>query len=252
MADASPNSTVQQWLSSFDNSLRKGDLEVALALFGDDCYWRDLVSFTWNLHTAEGRDSIRRMLAATLDNVKPSNWRLEGDATEANGVIDAWLSFETAEARGKGQLRLVGGKCWTLLTTMVELKGFEEKKRSTRPKGVEHGVQAERKSWLEKRNEEQATLGFMTQPYCVIVGGGQGGIVLGARLKKLGVPTIIVEKNDKPGDSWRNRYKSLCLHDPVWYDHLPYLPFPDDWPVFAPKDKIGDWLETYTKVVEPQ
>jgi putative flavoprotein involved in K+ transport len=49
---------------------------------------------------------------------------------------------------------------------------------------------------------------------------------------------------------WRNRYKSLCLHDPVWYDHLPYLPFPDHWPVFAPKDKIGDWLEMYTKVME--
>ena len=41
-----------------------------------------------------------------------------------------------------------------------------------------------------------------------------------------------------------------CLHDPVWYDHLPYLPFPDDWPVFAPKDKIGDWLEMYAKVME--
>ena len=64
------------------------------------------------------------------------------------------------------------------------------------------------------------------------------------------MPTIIVEKNARPGDSWRNRYKSLCLHDPVWYDHLPYLPFPDDWPVFAPKDKIGDWLEMYTKVME--
>ena len=64
------------------------------------------------------------------------------------------------------------------------------------------------------------------------------------------MPAIIVEKNAKPGDSWRKRYKSLCLHDPVWYDHLPYLPFPDDWPVFAPKDKIGDWLEMYTKVME--
>jgi putative flavoprotein involved in K+ transport len=61
------------------------------------------------------------------------------------------------------------------------------------------------------------------------------------------VPTIIIEKNDRPGDSWRKRYKSLCLHDPVWYDHLPYLPFPDHWPVFSPKDKIGDWLEMYTK-----
>ena len=84
----------------------------------------------------------------------------------------------------------------------------------------------------------------------VIVGGGQGGIGLGARLRMLGVPTIIVEKNARPGDSWRNRYKSLCLHDPVWYDHMPYLPFPPNWPVFSPKDKIGDWLEMYTKVME--
>jgi len=73
---------------------------------------------------------------------------------------------------------------------------------------------------------------------------------MGARLKRLGVPTIIVEKNERPGDSWRKRYKSLCLHDPVWYDHLPYMPFPDHWPVFAPKDKLGDWLEMYTKVME--
>ena len=88
------------------------------------------------------------------------------------------------------------------------------------------------------------------QPYVVIIGGGQGGIGLGARLKQLGVPTIIIEKNPRPGDSWRNRYKSLCLHDPVWYDHLPYIKFPENWPVFSPKDKIGDWLEMYTKVME--
>ena len=73
---------------------------------------------------------------------------------------------------------------------------------------------------------------------------------LAARLKRLEVPTLIIEKNHRPGDSWRNRYKSLCLHDPVWYDHLPYLPFPDHWPVFSPKDKIGDWLEMYAKVME--
>jgi putative flavoprotein involved in K+ transport len=88
------------------------------------------------------------------------------------------------------------------------------------------------------------------QPYCVIVGGGQGGIALGAGSRQLKVPTIIVEKNERPGDSWRKRYKSLCLHDPVWYDHLPYLPFPRNWPVFSPKDKIGDWLEMHTKVME--
>jgi putative flavoprotein involved in K+ transport len=84
----------------------------------------------------------------------------------------------------------------------------------------------------------------------VIIGGGQGGIALAARLRQLGVETIVVERNERPGDSWRKRYKSLALHDPVWYDHLPYLPFPDNWPVFAPKDKIGDWLEMYTRVME--
>ena len=84
----------------------------------------------------------------------------------------------------------------------------------------------------------------------MIVGGGQGGIALGARLRQLGVPTIIVERNERPGDCWRKRYKSLCLHDPVWYDHMPYIKFPENWPVFSPKDKIGDWLEMYTRVME--
>jgi putative flavoprotein involved in K+ transport len=64
------------------------------------------------------------------------------------------------------------------------------------------------------------------------------------------VPTIILEKNARAGDSWRNRYQSLVLHDPVWYDHLPYIPFPPHWPVFTPKDKMGDWLEMYVKVME--
>jgi putative flavoprotein involved in K+ transport len=111
-------------------------------------------------------------------------------------------------------------------------------------------VHAGRKSWLEEKQERAKTLGYSEQPYVLVLGGGQAGIILGARLKKLGVPAIVVEKNPKPGDSWRNRYKSLCLHDPVWYDQLPYLPFPDDWPVFSPKDKIGDWLESYTKLME--
>jgi putative flavoprotein involved in K+ transport len=133
---------------------------------------------------------------------------------------------------------------------MTELKGHEEPKGQLRPKGAEHGSDPHRKTWKEKREQEANELGITTQPYVVIVGGGQGGIALGARLRQLGVPTIIIEKNERPGDSWRKRYKSLCLHDPVWYDHLPYIPFPENWPVFAPKDKIGDWLEMYTKVME--
>jgi putative flavoprotein involved in K+ transport len=241
---------VSDWLAAFDAALKSSDVTAAASLFADECFWRDLVTFTWNIKTMEGRDEIAKMLDATLAHVKPTNWRVEGEATGDEVMTEAWILFETATARGRGQIRLQNGKCWTLLTTMVELKGHEEKKGPARGKGVEHGASKERTTWAEKREKEAAELGYKTQPYCVIIGGGQGGIGLGARLRRLGVPTIIIEKNKRPGDSWRNRYKSLCLHDPVWYDHMPYLPFPDDWPVFSPKDKIGDWLEMYTKVME--
>lgn len=247
---ASPTGRVSTWLSTFEDALKARDIEAALALFDEDCYWRDLVSFTWNIKTMEGKAAIGDMLRATLAGTKPSHWAIEGDASASDGLTEAWFTFETAVSRGRGHIRLKGDKCWTLLTTMVELKGHEEPKGPNRPKGVEHGGHKDRKNWLERKAQEEAELGYKTQPSVVIVGGGQGGIALGARLRRLGVPAIIVEKNERPGDSWRKRYKSLCLHDPVWYDHLPYLPFPDHWPVFSPKDKIGDWLEMYTKVME--
>jgi putative flavoprotein involved in K+ transport len=250
MTDTTPSRRAQHWLDQFGAALAAGQPAAVLPLFDADCYWRDLVSFTWNIRTQEGHGAIRDMLAARQVETGASNFQLEGDATEADGVIDAWFNFETKISRGRGHLRLKDGKAWTLLTTMVELKGFEEKKGTQRVKGAEHGAQKGRKSWLERRHEEETRLGYEEQPYVVIIGGGQGGIVLAARLRRLGVPAIVVEKNPRAGDSWRNRYKSLCLHDPVWYDHLPYLPFPDDWPVFAPKDKVGDWLEMYTKVME--
>ena len=245
-----PTQIASAWLADFTSVLERNDVEAAVALFAPDCYWRDLVAFTWNISTQEGPEAIRAMLNARLADTRPAAFTIEGEATEAGGVVDAWFTFVTAVARGRGHLRLQGGKAWTLLTTMTELKGFEEHTGERRIKGAEHGVHPGRKTWLEQRQEEAATLGYTEQPYVVIVGGGQGGIALGARLRRLGVPAIIIEKNERAGDSWRKRYKSLCLHDPVWYDHLPYLPFPDHWPVFAPKDKIGDWLEMYTKVME--
>src|SRR6266446_3655601 len=241
---------VSEWLSNFGTALDRADFDAAARMFEEESYWRDLLSLTWNIKTLEGKENIKAMLEATVPEAKPGQWRIEGNATSDTDVISGWLTFETAVSRGKGHIRLKDGKCWTLLTTMTELKGFEEKKGASRAKGVQHGAFPNRQTWLERKAQEAAELGVTKQPYCLIIGGGQGGIVLGARLKQLDVPTIIIERNNRPGDSWRNRYKSLCLHDPVWYDHLPYLPFPEHWPVFSPKDKIGDWLEMYTKVME--
>ncbi|MCF8482099.1 MAG: NAD(P)/FAD-dependent oxidoreductase [Rhodospirillum sp.] len=240
----------QTWLDALAGALAKEDIEAAIGLFAEECYWRDLVAFSWNIATFEGKAAIADMLKATLTGAKPTGWEVDEASVTADGVVEAWFHFETAVARGTGHLRLHDGAAWTLLTSMDELKGHEEKRRFTRDKGVAHGVDTGRETWGDRRARDARELGYSRQPYVVILGGGQGGIALGARLKQLGVPTLIIEKNERAGDSWRKRYKSLCLHDPVWYDHLPYIPFPDNWPIFTPKDKVGDWLEMYTKVME--
>jgi len=243
-------SATDQWLSDFDSALSAGDSEAAAALFHDESFWRDLVAFTWNIKTLEGPDEIRAMLEAQLEHIRPSGWQTTEEPASEDGITTAWISFETAAGRGNGLLRLRDGKAWTLLTALYELKGHEEPRGTHRPRGVHHGATRDRVTWLEARQREAETLGYSEQPEVLIVGGGQGAIGLGARLRQLDVPTIICERGEKPGDSWRRRYKSLCLHDPVWYDHLPYIKFPENWPVFSPKDKIGDWLEMYTRVME--
>jgi putative flavoprotein involved in K+ transport len=249
-AAAPAAAVVSDWLGRFERALAGGDADAASELFGDDSFWRDLVAFTWNIKTLEGPAEIRAMLEAQLPHVRPRGWRTSEPPTAADGITEAWLEFETQTGRGTGHLRLRDGAAWTLLTALHELKGHEEPKGDNRAPGAIHGAHPDRLSWLEMREREARELGHEVQPDVVIVGGGQGGIALGARLRQLGVPTIIVERNERPGDSWRKRYKSLCLHDPVWYDHLPYLKFPENWPVFSPKDKIGDWLEMYTRVME--
>lgn len=167
MLDKAPNAQVNSVLSRLDDALTKGDIEAAVALFQDDCYWRDLVTFTWNIRTMEGKDAIRDMLKAQLPSVTPSGWAMaEGEeAGEEDGVVSGWVVFETDVARGFGHIRLKAGLIWTLLTSVTELKGHEEPLGFERPLGAKHGAGKYRKSWQEEREEEAAVLGHTTQPY---------------------------------------------------------------------------------------
>jgi putative flavoprotein involved in K+ transport len=247
--DEAATTKASVWLDALDMALASGDVSAAIALFVDDCYWRDFLSFTWNIKTVEGKAAIAAMLDATLSRTSPSAWLLE-KVDAAEGGILAWFSFATRDGRGRGIFRLEDGRCRTILTTLQSLTGHEERVGFARPLGAERAATRGRINWTERLVAEREALGTTEQPYCLVIGGGQGGIMLGARLRQLGVPTIIAEKNARPGDSWRNRYRSLVLHDPVWYDHLPYMRFPDNWPVFTPKDKMGDWLESYVSLME--
>ena len=241
--------TSQEWLNKFEKLIYEKDIEKILDLFSDTSTWRDLISFTWNIITFESKLDIKLMLNSVLFEINPENFQIIDMKTKLKSD-EAWFSFDTKYAKCKGHIRLKDGKAITFLSVIDELKGYEEKKGYNRELGTEFGAFKYRKNWLEKKLSDIDDLNENKNPYCLIVGGGQAGLALAARLKQLDVPTIVIDKNKTPGDTWRNRYHSLCLHDPVWYDHMPYMQFPDHWPIFSPKDKIGDWLEMYAKIME--
>ena len=245
-----PRQQAQRWLDSFERALQVSDFQAASDLFEAGGFLRDLIALSWDIRTIEGSEAIRDFLAKVAPSVKPARFAISEEPTMLDGVTEVWIRFETSTATCVGHLRLRGGKAWTLLTVADQLKGFEESIGKKRPLGTEHGATPGRVTWQDKLRARDETLGTSVQPYVVVIGGGQAGLSLGARLNQLDVPVLAIDKLARPGDTWRSRYRSLCLHDPVWYDHLPYLQFPENWPVFTPKEKMGDFLESYAKLLE--
>ncbi|CAE7356606.1 YUC10 [Symbiodinium sp. KB8] len=229
----------RSWLGSFSRALETRDYDGLSKLFAESCAWRDLLSFTWDLQTTEGKRPILEMVSSVLDRVKPHSWVLTG-VTDADGIITAQFVFQTACARCIGQMKLRDGLCWTLLTAAQALHGHEEKRGLSRELGGH--PKAMRRPALQPACAEP-------DPFVVIVGGSQCGVTLGARLKQLGVPSIVLEQNDRPGDAWRHRYDSLRLHFQVSYCEFPYLPFPDHWPKYLTKDQMADWIDTYASLM---
>lgn len=191
MTDTTPNARAKAMLDQLNHALGDRDFAAASRLFADECYWRDLVLLTWNIKTMEGRSQIADMLAAQLDAAAPVRLSLDERETveEADGVVSAWIVIDTRHARGGGHVRIRDGRIWTLLTAAQELKGHEEPMGTRRPIGAEHGIRRGRQTWLERRQQEAQELGRDRQPFVLVIGGGQGGIALGARLRQLGYRT---------------------------------------------------------------
>jgi len=220
---------VSAWLTRFEEALNAPARADWSQLFGDECYWRDFVAFTWNIITLEGRDAIAAMVKQQGGSVGATDFKAGDPTLPMTDESQGWFTFNTSTARCRGHVQLRGGRAYVLITTMLELIGHEEVGGSLRPRpdGIEHRAEKGRRTWLHGRMESARTLGHSVQPYCLIVGGGHNGLMLAARLKRLGVPALVVDAMEKPGDGWRARYDSLYLHDPVFLDHFPYLPFPE-------------------------
>ncbi|UWU84043.1 NAD(P)/FAD-dependent oxidoreductase [Bradyrhizobium yuanmingense] len=251
----------QAWLDDFERTLSRPDPATLGPLFLADGFWRDVLALSWNLQTIAGRDAIAQELAARAPKAAPSNFKIAPNRAPPRWVtragtnnIEAIFNFETALGRGSGIVRLIPDgpddslKAWTLLTALDELKGFEEQLGTSRPRGQAYSRDFRGPNWLDQRNAARAYADH--DPAVLVVGGGQAGLAIAARLKQLKVDTLIVDRETRIGDNWRKRYHALTLHNQVQVNHLPYMPFPPNWPVYIPKDKLANWFEAYVDAME--
>jgi putative flavoprotein involved in K+ transport len=250
------------WLRRFETALASGRSGALDPLFHPDCHWRDVLGLSWDIHTVSGRNAVLEKLKSFSERAAPTGFRTDLDRTPPRWVtragtraIEAIFSFETAVGRGSGVLRLTadaadGGtpKAWTLLTALDELKGFEEQVGRQRPTGQSYSRDFRGPNWLDLRKAAAAYSD--RDPAVLVVGGGQAGLSIAARLSQLNVDTLIVDRESRIGDNWRKRYHALTLHNQVHVNHLPYMPFPPNWPAYIPKDKLASWFEAYVDSME--
>ena len=248
------------WITRFAAALAQPDAAALAAAFLPDAHWRDLLAFTWTIQTTSGATAIAAALVNAAPKVAPTNLRLSPDRTAprhvtraGTPVIEAFFTFDTNAGRVDAVARLVTDpagtpRCWSLATALQSLRGHPEIDGRHQAEGVEFSRDFGAENWLDKRNRARAYADH--DPAVIVVGGGQAGLGIAARLSRLGVDTLIVDREARVGDNWRKRYHALTLHNEVHVNDLPYMPFPPSFPVFIPKDKLANWFEAYVEAMD--
>jgi len=247
------------WFARFEHALSRRDTQSLANLFHRDGHWRDVLAFTWRIGTVSGAHAIAAALQEHARRARPGGFRTDPERTAPRHVtragakcVEVIYRFETALGRGSGVLRFFPDeeepRAWTLLTSLDELKKFEEHVGRRRPDGWGYSRDFAGPNWLDLRTSSRSY--SEREPTVLVVGGGQAGLTTAARLGQLGVDTLIVDRWPRVGDNWRRRYHALTLHNQVHVNHLPYMPFPPNWPVYIPKDKLANWFESYAEAME--
>jgi putative flavoprotein involved in K+ transport len=249
---------VEQWLARLNAGLQNGDPAAVASLFAVDSHWRDLFAFTWHITPCLGPEAIAALMVQKQAAAEAQAFAIAEGRTPPRfvpragvDVIEAIVRFETRVGRGYGVVRLLAAdprKAFQLMTSLYELKGFEERIGARRPAGEAYSRNFGGANWKDQR---LAGMRYAErEPIVLVVGGGQAGLTLAASLGLIGVDTLVIDRLPRVGDCWRTRYHSLALHNPTDFNHLPYMPFPHNWPVYLPKDMVAEWFEAYAMAME--
>lgn len=197
----------QNWLSRFSDAVKANDVTGVLATFHPKGWWRDVIALTWDIRAFHSSANIERFLN---DRLVVTNFSVSSGVSTAfqeNPYPDlVWIiaqfAFTTVAGSGTATAFLVPASTdeWQAFIFSTNLDSIKDLQEHTEP-GMDPIPDA---PTCEQAFEDQ-------DPEVLIVGAGQSGLALAAQLKHVGVTSVMVEKNARIGDQWRNRYDSLRL-----------------------------------------
>jgi cation diffusion facilitator CzcD-associated flavoprotein CzcO len=247
---------IRAWIDRLEGAFNDGDPSSLRDLLADDATWKDLHLI------ADQPVLIDSGRGGTLPDLSPlgvTGVRLHSTIgpREVRRGDEVWtetiLEFQHRIGTGIAVARLTETDgaivAQELFTALDGLHGYPERIGPNRPGGNDSGKhQFGDQSWAVRRRD--AARFSNRDPEVVIVGGGQAGLSLAARLIRYGVDVLVIEQNARIGDNWRNRYEALRLHNAVEVIGLPYFACPITWETYLSKDRVADWLEFYADAMD--
>lgn len=248
---------VNGWLRQFERAAGHGEAEQLRDLFTEDALWKDLFTSSKEVVLVQPRTvEVDQLISMTsvMRSVRISRGHTRPRRLERFGmsILEVFLEIDLPTGLGEGILRLEDSpepRAIELFTALAAIDGIPERVAARRPGLADDGLHRfGEPNWADNRASKAAFLD--REPEVLIVGAGQAGLSLAARLIRYGVDVLVVEQNKRVGDNWRHRYHSLRLHNAVPVIGLPYFPIPETWENYLSKDRLADWLEYYANAMD--
>lgn len=258
-----PKDIITAWLYKLQSCFNERKFDRLKESFIRECWWRDMLGLSWDFTTKQGFDKISAYLHRSdviLTDLKPETGGLKPFLVEWAG--DTWLqsafSFHTKFGKGQGFLKMVNQpsgewKAWTVFTELSQLHYQEDLERERIRNNV-FSLYGTPETYGDKHKLPVLIIGAGTAlqnsstEYTLTL-TGQAGISLAARLKSMGVETLVVDRHARVGDSWRLRYDTVTLNTPTFTDHYPFMKYPENWPEWLNRDQTAEFLEHYSQIM---